>query len=147
MAVYIEDAVTRCWLLYRVAELELLRGHDRSDHDKLNRLEACTHSLVKELQLERDQVLNRQPGAYILFQGIVTVVTFLIWECPSGSVADATRGRLCMALSAVVFLGLGVPCLYTCHFRLDNICCTFAVFTQLYTCKFVHSPPLNELFS
>lgn len=61
----IKDALIGRWPLYRVAELELLRGHDRSDHDKLNRLEACTHSLVKELQLERDQVSKRQQCAYI----------------------------------------------------------------------------------
>ena len=70
--------MTGRWLLYRVAELELLRGHDRSDHDKLNKLEACTHSLAKELQLERDQVLNRHPCAY----SIVTVVNVLISGAP-----------------------------------------------------------------
>lgn len=50
------NALTRCCLLCRVAELELLRGHDRSEHDKLDRLEVCTQSLVKGLQLERDMV-------------------------------------------------------------------------------------------
>lgn len=40
----------------RVAELELLRGHERSEHDKLDRLEVCTQSLVKGLQLERDMM-------------------------------------------------------------------------------------------
>lgn len=40
-----------------MTELELLRGHERCDHDKLDRLEACTQSLVKDLQLERDKVL------------------------------------------------------------------------------------------
>lgn len=78
MAVDIEDAVTNCWLVYRVAELELLRGHDRSDHDKLNRLEVCTQSLVKELQLERDQVSKKQQCAY----STVTAVNFLILGMP-----------------------------------------------------------------
>lgn len=47
-----------CQLVCRVAELELLRGHERSDHDKLDRLEVCTQSLVKGLQLERDMVTS-----------------------------------------------------------------------------------------
>lgn len=50
------NALTGCRLLCRVAELELLRGHERSEHDKLDRLEVCTQSLVKGLQLERDMV-------------------------------------------------------------------------------------------
>lgn len=98
--VYIEDAVTGCWLLYRVAELELLQGHDRSDHDKLNRLELCTHSLVKELQLERDQVPNRQHCAYIHCGAQAIVVSFLISRVASGSLADAIGGHLCIALTA-----------------------------------------------
>ena len=53
-----DGVLTWCLPLCRVAELELLRGHQRSDHDKLDRLEACTQSLVKDLQLERDKVLS-----------------------------------------------------------------------------------------
>ena len=49
--------MTWCLPVCRVAELELLRGHEHSDHDKLDRLEACTQSLVKDLQLERNKVL------------------------------------------------------------------------------------------
>ena len=57
LVVRTENILTWCSPLCRVAELELLRGHQRSDHDKLDRLEACTQSLVKDLHLERDKVL------------------------------------------------------------------------------------------
>ncbi len=39
-----------------MAELELLRGRERTDHDKLERLEVSTENLVKNLQLDHDKV-------------------------------------------------------------------------------------------
>lgn len=39
-----------------MAELELLRDRERGEHDKLERLEVCTETLVKSLQLEHDKV-------------------------------------------------------------------------------------------
>ena len=42
--------------MYRVAELELSRSRERSEHDKLERLEECAEHLVKGLQSEHDKV-------------------------------------------------------------------------------------------
>lgn len=39
-----------------MAELELLRGQERADYDKVERLEVCTEKLVRDLQLEHDKV-------------------------------------------------------------------------------------------
>ena len=44
----------------RVTELELLRGRERGEHEKLDRLEVCTEHLVKGLQLEHDKVSTNQ---------------------------------------------------------------------------------------
>ena len=41
-----------------MAELELMRDRGRGEHDKLERLEVCTESLVKGMQLEYDKVCS-----------------------------------------------------------------------------------------
>ena len=43
-------------LTCRVAELELMRGREHGEQGKLERLEACTASLLEGMQLERDNV-------------------------------------------------------------------------------------------
>lgn len=40
----------------RVAELEILQGKEHGNHDKLERLEACTESLLQGMRLEHDNV-------------------------------------------------------------------------------------------
>ncbi|DBA93908.1 TPA: hypothetical protein ACH3X3_013946 [Trebouxia sp. C0006] len=40
----------------RVAELELMRGRELGDYDKLEKLEVCTENLVKRLQLDHDKM-------------------------------------------------------------------------------------------
>ena len=47
-----EEALYVC----RVAELEQQRGKEHGEHGKLERLEACTTSLLEGMQLERDNV-------------------------------------------------------------------------------------------
>ena len=47
-----------CVMCYRVAELELLREREHGEHDKLERLEACSENLVKGLQTEHDKVCS-----------------------------------------------------------------------------------------
>ena len=92
-----EAALTWCPSLCRIAELELLRGHERSDHDKLDRLEACTQSLVKGLQLERDKV-------------------FIVMSCLhlSSGAEQCLRHWNCQSLDINNVSLAAIPCSY-CH--------------------------------
>ncbi len=47
-----------------------MRGRERGDHDKLERLEVCTENLVKRLQLDHDKVklIKLCSGSFFLYR-------------------------------------------------------------------------------
>lgn len=59
-----------------------MRGRERGDHDKLERLEVCTENLVKRLQLDHDKVKLIKPFPAFPLQRIVIAVNNVSLHLP-----------------------------------------------------------------
>ncbi|KAL0049732.1 hypothetical protein WJX82_008757 [Trebouxia sp. C0006] len=97
----------------RVAELELMRGRELGDYDKLEKLEVCTENLVKRLQLDHDKMAAEK--SELMREGS-TLKSKLVAEKQHAAVLQAqlrvvkeeskeTEGRATTALDGIAAAG------------------------------------------